>query len=50
MLLENAEEITVTIGDDSTEYNAKLIGKDANSDIAVIKIEPTIKLKSYKLG
>ena len=49
-VVENAEEITVTIGDDSTEYNAKLIGKDADSDIAVIKIEPTIKLNPIKLG
>ena len=49
-VVENAEEITVTIGDDTTEYNAKLIGKDADSDIAVIKIEPTIKLNPIKLG
>ena len=49
-VVENAEEITVTIGDDPTEYNAKLIGKDADSDIAVIKIEPTIKLNPIKLG
>ena len=49
-VVENAEEITITIGDDSTEYNAKLIGKDADSDIAVIKIEPTIKLNPIKLG
>ena len=49
-VVENAEEITVTIGDDTTEYNAKLIGKDADSDIAVIKIEPTIKLDPIKLG
>ena len=40
-VIENAEEITVTIGNDSTEYNAKLIGKDSDSDIAVIKIEAT---------
>jgi len=38
-VIENAEEITVTIGNDTTEYNAKLIGKDSDSDIAVIKIE-----------
>ena len=38
-VIDNAEEITVTIGNDSTEYNAKLIGKDLDSDIAVIKIE-----------
>ena len=38
-VVENAEEITVTIGDNPTEYNAKLIGLDSDSDIAVIKIE-----------
>ena len=26
-VIENAEEITVTIGDETTEYNAKLVGK-----------------------
>lgn len=38
-VIENAEEIIVTIGDDPTEYTANVIGKDADSDIAVIKIE-----------
>lgn len=49
-VIENAEEITVTIGDDTTEYNAKLIGRDADSDIAVIKIETTVNLTPIKLG
>ncbi|QKF78738.1 Do family serine endopeptidase [Arcobacter defluvii] len=49
-VIENAEEITVTIGDDTTEYNAKLIGKDADSDIAVIKIESNVALNPIKLG
>jgi len=49
-VVENAEEITVTIGDDSTEYSAKLIGKDRDSDIAVIKIESDKKLNPIKLG
>jgi len=49
-VIENAEEITVTIGDDTTEYNAKLIGKDADSDIAVIKIESDVLLTPIKLG
>lgn len=38
-VIENAEEITITIGDDPTEYNAKLIGRDPGSDLAVIKIQ-----------
>ena len=49
-VIENAEEITVTIGDETTEYNAKLVGKDADSDIAVIKIESNIALKPIKLA
>lgn len=49
-VIENAEEITVTIGDDTTEYNAKLIGRDADSDIAVIKIETAMNLTPIKLG
>jgi serine protease Do len=48
-VIENAEEITVTIGNDTTEYNAKLIGKDSDSDIAVIKIEAN-NLKPIKMG
>ncbi len=48
-VIENADEITVTIGNDTTEYNAKLIGKDSDSDIAVIKIEAK-NLKAIKLG
>ena len=49
-VIENAEEITVTIGDETTEYNAKLIGRDADSDIAVIKIDANIPLKPIKLA
>ena len=48
-VIENAEEITVTIGNDTTEFNAKLIGKDSDSDLAVIKIEAT-DLKPIKFG
>ncbi|UTJ06312.1 Do family serine endopeptidase [Arcobacter roscoffensis] len=48
-VIENAEEITVTIGDNPTEYNAKLIGRDADSDLAVIKIEGK-DLEPMKLG
>tara|TARA_B100001063_G_scaffold227022_1_gene237076 strand:+ start:474 stop:1892 length:1419 start_codon:yes stop_codon:yes gene_type:complete len=48
-VIENADEITVTIGNDPAEFNAKLIGKDSDSDLAVIKIEST-KLKPIKFG
>lgn len=38
-VIANAEEITVTINGNNSEYNAKLIGKDPDSDLAVIKID-----------
>jgi len=49
-VIENADEITVTIGDDTTEFNGKLIGRDADSDIAVIKIESGKNLTPIKIG
>ncbi len=38
-VVENADEISITIGNNPKEYNAVLIGKDADSDLAVIKIK-----------
>jgi serine protease Do len=38
-VVEQADEITVTLADGKTEMKAKKIGTDAGSDIAVIKIE-----------
>lgn len=38
-VIENADEITVTLQDDRT-FSAEIIGTDPASDIAVIKIEP----------
>ena len=38
-VIDGADKITVTIPGDKKEYEAKLIGRDAKSDIAVIKIE-----------
>ncbi|WP_228286248.1 Do family serine endopeptidase [Arcobacter vandammei] len=49
-VVENADEISVTIGDDPTEYSAKLIGKDSDSDIAVVKIDASKNLTPIKLG
>ena len=49
-VVENADEISVTIGEDPTEFTAKLIGKDSDSDIAVIKIDSSKTLNPIKLG
>lgn len=38
-VVENADEITITMADNPKEYNARVIGKDSDSDLAVIKIE-----------
>jgi serine protease Do len=40
-VIDGADEITVMLDGSSKEYNAKLIGKDKGSDLAVIKIEAT---------
>lgn len=38
-VIDNSDEVIVTLSGDKTEYPAKVIGKDADSDLAVIKIE-----------
>ncbi len=48
-VVENADEISVTIGDNPKEYNARVIGKDSDSDLAVIKIEGD-NFKAIKFG
>lgn len=48
-VVENADEITITIGDNPKEYNARIIGKDADSDLAVIKIDGD-NFSAIKLG
>jgi serine protease Do len=48
-VVENSDEIIVTIGENAKEYDAKLIGTDKDSDLAVIKIEGK-GLKPIKVG
>jgi serine protease Do len=48
-VVENAKEITVTLHDKS-EYNAKVIGRDPKTDLAVLKIEPRGDLPVAQLG
>jgi len=45
-VVDGAEELTVSFGDDAADVPAKLIGEDRSSDIAVIRID----LKSKELG
>jgi serine protease Do len=48
-VIEGAKDITVTLGDES-EYNAKIVGRDPKTDLAVLKIEPKGTLPIVKLG
>jgi serine protease Do len=48
-VIDQADEITINFNDDS-EAKAKVIGKDAKTDIALLKIETKKKLKYVKFG
>ncbi len=48
-VINNADEITVTLKDQRREYPAKLVGQDRDSDLAVIKIDAH-GLKPIKMG
>ncbi len=48
-VVENADDVRVTLYDEST-YKAKIVGKDARTDIALLKIEPKKKLHALQLG
>jgi len=39
--ISEATKITVTLFNDETEYEAKIVGQDEQTDLAVIKIEKT---------
>ena len=39
--ISEATKVTVTLFNDETEYEAKIVGKDEQTDLAVIKIEKT---------
>ncbi len=49
-VIENAEKIMVTLYDDSS-FEAKVIGKDPKTDVALLKINPKkVKLTAVKFG
>ena len=49
-VVEKADRIQVTLAGTTTKYDAKLIGADADTDLAVIKIEAHKQLKPAKIG
>lgn len=49
-VIDNAEKIMVILYDD-TSFEAKVVGKDPKTDVALLKIDPKkIKLKAVKFG
>ncbi len=48
-VVENTDEIKVIL-QDGNKYEAKIIGRDKNTDLALIKIKPDKKLPALKLG
>src|SRR5438094_10407971 len=48
-LIENAKKITVKLSD-KREFEAKVLGKDQKTDIAVIKIDTNENLPKVQLG
>jgi serine protease Do len=48
-VIEGADKISVTMADGKT-YDARLVGKDARTDVALLKIEPKGNLTVLNLG
>ena len=48
-VIQDADEITVILHDDS-RLKATIVGRDAKTDLAVLKVEPSTKLSPVKFG
>ena len=48
-VVENADQITVQLNN-GNEFDADIIGRDPNTDIALIKIKPVVDLPFIELG
>lgn len=48
-VIENADEIVVILNNEK-EFDAKIVGRDKNTDLALIKIEPHHKLPVLEFG
>lgn len=49
-VIEDADRIVVRLAEDSKEYEARVIGTDELTDLALLKIEPSRKLPTLTLG
>ncbi len=48
-VIQEADEITVILHDD-TRLKAELVGRDTKTDLAVLKVKPTVKLSAVEFG
>src|SRR5262249_58865628 len=48
-VVDGADHVTITLAD-GHRYKAKVVGQDARTDVALVKIEPREKLAVLKLG
>jgi serine protease Do len=48
-VIEGADQISITLNN-GKDYDAKLVGKDARTDVALLKIEPKETLTHLRLG
>jgi serine protease Do len=49
-VIENADRIRVTLSEDDTEYQAEVVGTDASTDLALLKITTDRKLPFIPMG
>jgi serine protease Do len=49
-VVENASKIVVKLSSDDQEYEAKVVGRDSKTDIAIIKINSKVNLSAASLG
>lgn len=49
-VIEGADDVKVSIGESNKRYDAKVVGRDALTDIAVLKIDPTAPLTPATFG
>ena len=50
-VVEGAQEITVTLGDSDTSYNADIVGTDPSTDLALLKVDaPSDSMEPLAIG
>jgi serine protease Do len=49
-VVEGADKVKVALSSGEKEFDAKIIGTDPPTDIAVLKIEPKVKLEAITIG